>query len=103
MTEESLPRSSSRRPRIRAGKGLIRRSGSDYLAYALIDAILDGYYPVLEQGRALRMNFEYLPELHYRWAYPASLGVMAAVVIGMLGYFRRRGWLGATEEVGEEY
>ena len=28
------------------------------------------------------MYFEYLPELHYRWAYPASLGVMAAVVIG---------------------
>ncbi len=49
------------------------------------------------------VNFEYLPELHYRWAYPALLGVMAGVVIGMLVYFRRRGWLGNAEEEDEEY
>jgi magnesium transporter len=35
------------RERIRAGT-LIRRSGADYLAYALIDAVIDGYFPVLE-------------------------------------------------------
>lgn len=37
------------RERIRAGKGPIRRSGPDYLAYALIDTVIDGYYPILEQ------------------------------------------------------
>lgn len=37
------------RERIRAGKGLIRKSGPDYLAYALIDAVIDGYYPIMEQ------------------------------------------------------
>lgn len=37
------------RARIRAGVGPIRRSGPDYLAYALIDTVIDGYYPVLEQ------------------------------------------------------
>ncbi|MCB0359465.1 MAG: magnesium/cobalt transporter CorA, partial [Bdellovibrionales bacterium] len=36
------------RARIRAGKGLIRKGGSDYLAAALIDAVVDGYYPVFE-------------------------------------------------------
>jgi magnesium transporter len=36
------------RRRLRADKGPIRRSGSDYLAYALIDAALDGFYPVVE-------------------------------------------------------
>jgi magnesium transporter len=36
------------RARIRAGKGRIRKAGSDYLAYALLDAIIDHYYPVLE-------------------------------------------------------
>jgi magnesium transporter len=202
------------RVRIRAGKGLIRRSGPDYLAYALIDAVLDGYYPVLEElgdrlqaieerilhevrpssqrsihrirrdllvlrravwpqreavGALVRedsplitpkvrqylrdcldhavqildvidtyrelasslmdthistmgqrtnevmkvltimasifipltfmaglygMNFDYLPELHYAWAYPVLLGLMALVAIVMLIYFRRRGWLG---------
>lgn len=36
------------RARIRSGKGRIRKAGSDYLAYALLDAIIDHYYPVLE-------------------------------------------------------
>ncbi len=36
------------RERIRTGKGKIRSMGSDYLAYALIDAIVDGYFSVLE-------------------------------------------------------
>lgn len=39
------------------------------------------------------MNFEWMPELQYRWAYPASLGVMLAIAIGMLIYFRRKRWL----------
>ncbi len=202
------------RKRLRANKGPIRRTGPDYLSYALIDAVLDGYYPVVEtigerlheieedilerpsptvlqqvhvlrrQLLALRravwpqreavahlmredntvvsrevreylrdchdhavqivdvietyrelagnlmeiylsglsqrtnevmkvltimasifipltfiaglygMNFEYLPELHYRWAYPVLLGLMLTISLGMLFYFRRRGWLG---------
>jgi magnesium transporter len=209
------------RVRIRAGKGLIRRAGPDYLAYALIDAVLDGYYPVLERlgdelqrieddileggnrssqraihrvrrdllalrravwpqreavGALVReetplvtptvrqylrdcldhavqildvidtyrelasslmemhmssvsqrsndvmkvltimasifipltflaglygMNFDYLPELHYRWAYPILLGVMVLVALGMLLFFHRRGWLGGSKSDGD--
>jgi magnesium transporter len=37
------------RRRLREGVGKIRLSGSDYLAYALIDAVIDSFYPVLEQ------------------------------------------------------
>lgn len=36
------------RERIRGGKGLIRGGGPGYLAYALLDATIDGYFPVLE-------------------------------------------------------
>ena len=36
------------RARIRSGKGRIRHAGADYLAYALLDSIIDHYYPVLE-------------------------------------------------------
>lgn len=36
------------RSRIEKGKGLIRSSGADYLAYTLLDAIIDGFFPVLE-------------------------------------------------------
>lgn len=37
------------RKRIRSGKGVVRRKGADYLAYAIFDTIVDGYYPVLEE------------------------------------------------------
>ena len=37
------------RERIRSGKGRIRRLGPDYLAYALIDAVVDNYFFVLEK------------------------------------------------------
>ncbi|WP_419659897.1 CorA: magnesium transport protein [Desulfosarcina variabilis str. Montpellier] len=36
------------RERIRKGKGRIRSAGCDYLAYALIDAIVDNYFVILE-------------------------------------------------------
>lgn len=36
------------RDRIRKGGGRIRGSGPDYLAYALLDAFIDNYFPVLE-------------------------------------------------------
>lgn len=37
------------RERLRRGKGrMIRKVGADYLAYSLLDATVDGYFPVLE-------------------------------------------------------
>jgi magnesium transporter len=35
--------------RIRKGKGRIRKSGPDYLAYALMDAVVDHYFGILER------------------------------------------------------
>jgi magnesium transporter len=203
------------RARIRQGKGPIRRSGPDYLAYAILDAVVDGYYPILEsfgehlealedaivatphtgllknvhhvkrellairravwpqrellntlirdesefvsemvctylrnvydhcvqiidvvetyrelagglmdvylssianrQNEVMKvltimasifipltfmagiygMNFENMPELHSKWAYPILLVVMVVVAAGMIVYFRRKGWLGS--------
>ncbi len=37
------------RKRIRENKGKLRKRGSDYLAYSLIDAIVDHYFAVLEK------------------------------------------------------
>lgn len=38
------------------------------------------------------MNFEHMPELQWEYGYPAVLMVMAAVLIGMIYYFKRRKW-----------
>jgi magnesium transporter len=39
------------------------------------------------------MNFDHLPELHYRYSYPILWFVMITMAIGMLFYFRNRKWL----------
>ena len=46
------------RERIRNGKGRIRSMGADYLAYALIDAIVDSYFNVLEEFGERIVNVE---------------------------------------------
>lgn len=40
------------------------------------------------------MNFDWMPELRWRWGYPAIWGVMIGVSGALLWWFRRRGWLG---------
>lgn len=39
------------------------------------------------------MNFDYMPELHWRWGYPALWLLMLACVAGMFLTFRWRRWL----------
>ena len=39
------------------------------------------------------MNFEYMPELEYRYSYPILLGSMFLLLLGMLYYFKRKHWL----------
>lgn len=39
------------------------------------------------------MNFDWMPELHWRYGYFYALGIMGVVALGMLYYFRRRRWL----------
>jgi magnesium transporter len=39
------------------------------------------------------MNFAEMPELTWRWGYPAVLALMAGLSVGLYVVFRRRGWL----------
>ena len=38
------------------------------------------------------MNFKYMPELEWRWGYPAVLLGMVAISVAMLLYFRKKKW-----------
>jgi magnesium transporter len=44
------------------------------------------------------MNFEHMPELKQRMAYPIVIGVMIAITIGMLLLFRIKGWIGSRSK-----
>lgn len=39
------------------------------------------------------MNFEFMPELHWKIGYPLLIAVMAILTISMLIYFRKKKWL----------
>ena len=39
------------------------------------------------------MNFEYMPELRWPWAYPALWATMIGIGVGLVVFFRRRRWI----------
>jgi magnesium transporter len=39
------------------------------------------------------MNFDVMPELHWTFGYPFALGLMAVLSVGLVLFFKKRGWL----------
>ena len=39
------------------------------------------------------MNFKYMPELQWHWAYPVLWLILICLFVGMLGWFRHKKWL----------
>jgi magnesium transporter len=39
------------------------------------------------------MNFEFMPELRWRWGYPMALAAIATVSVMLFRRFRKAGWL----------
>ncbi len=59
----------------------------------VLTVIATVFIPVTFVAGVYGMNFEWMPELEWRWGYPVVLALMAAMAGGMLVYFRRRDWL----------
>jgi len=51
------------------------------------------FIPITFIASLFGMNFKYMPELAWRWSYPAVLVIMVIVVLFMLRYFRKQKWL----------
>ena len=76
------------RQRIRRAKGRIRKSGCDYLAYALMDAVVDRYFVVLEK---LGEKIENLEEELLKEPSPETLQTIHRLKREMI-YFRKQVW-----------
>ncbi len=76
------------RARIREGVGPIRALGPDYLAYALIDVLVDHYYPVVEELTAALDDVE---DVVIRSPTPELLARLHAIR-RQLVTIRRIGW-----------
>ena len=44
-------------------------------------------------GTIYGMNFEHMPELHWRLGYPMALGLMLPSASGCISIFKRRRWI----------
>ncbi|MBC7288986.1 MAG: magnesium/cobalt transporter CorA [Armatimonadetes bacterium] len=51
------------------------------------------FIPITFLAGVYGMNFRHMPELEWRWSYPIVWAVMVASALGMVYYFRRKGWL----------
>jgi magnesium transporter len=76
------------RDRLRGGKGRLRQSGADYLLYALVDAIVDQYFLVLE---SLGEKIELLQEKVVADPKPDTLREVHALKRQLL-FLRRAVW-----------
>ncbi len=50
------------------------------------------FIPITFIAGVYGMNFQNMPELAVKWAYPAVWGLMLSVGSGMILYFRRKNW-----------
>jgi magnesium transporter len=76
------------RERIRNNKGRVRKAGADYLAYALVDAIVDGYFVVLEK---IAEEVERLEEVVVMHPSPPTLRAIHRLKTEML-FLRKSVW-----------
>ena len=76
------------RERLRADKGRIRKAGADYLAYCLLDAIVDNYFVVLEKHGE---RIEFLEEQLIVNPKPVTLQAIHALKRDMI-FLRKSVW-----------
>ena len=57
---------------------------SAWAAVVVVPTLIAGIYG---------MNFDYMPELHWRYGYLFALSLMALIALGLYVMFRRRHWL----------
>ena len=51
------------------------------------------FIPITFLAGVYGMNFQYLPELHWRWAYPLFWVICGSLGLGMVILFKRKRWL----------
>lgn len=67
-----------------------RPAGEDFKRISSWAAIL--FAPTLV-GTIYGMNFDFMPELSWRFGYPFAIGLMGAVCVSLYVVFKRRDWL----------
>jgi magnesium transporter len=59
----------------------------------LLTVLTAVFIPVTFVAGIYGMNFDNMPELHWRYGYFWALGMMGSIGVGMLLYFRKQNWM----------
>jgi magnesium transporter len=51
------------------------------------------FLPITFIAGVYGMNFDYMPELHWRYGYFGALALMLGTAVALLVVFQRKGWL----------
>ena len=70
---------------------LSNRMGEVMKVLTIISTI---FIPLTFLAGVYGMNFDYMPELRWRWGYLVCWAVMLACAAGMVWIFKKQGWLG---------
>lgn len=62
-------------------------------AMKFLAAVSTLFLPMTFVAGLYGMNFHYMPELDWRWGYPAALGGMVFTAGGLLWYFKSKKWI----------
>jgi magnesium transporter len=84
VLQANVARVSSRQSAIAVRQNEDMRRISAWAAIALVPTAIAGIYG---------MNFDYIPELHWRYGYFAVLAVILIACLGLRRLFKRNGWL----------
>ncbi|HWV92642.1 MAG TPA: magnesium/cobalt transporter CorA [Burkholderiales bacterium] len=69
---------------VNMGHGEITKSLAAYAALVAVPTMIAGVYG---------MNFEHMPELHWRFGYPLSIAAMVGIDAFLFFRFRKAGWI----------
>jgi magnesium transporter len=59
----------------------------------LLTLIATIFIPLTFLAGIYGMNFDFMPELHWKYGYFVLLGFMLIVFVGLLLYFKRKKWI----------
>jgi magnesium transporter len=74
-----------------AALGLINIEQNGIIKFFSVVAVV--FLPPTLVASIYGMNFEFMPELHWRYGYPMAVVMMVASAILPILWFKRRGWL----------
>jgi magnesium transporter len=69
---------------VNMGHGEVTKRLAAYAALVAVPTMIAGVYG---------MNFQYMPELHWKYGYPLAVGLMAVIDVFLFFRFRKAGWL----------